>query len=117
MGDRANIIVKEDDEQVCLYTHWGGEGLPNTLHTAISRSKERWDDFAYLTRVIFCDMIREHINDLAGYGITQKVHDGNNKIIEINVRHQTIKIGENEPQSFCEFEKTPILHWETEKDE
>jgi hypothetical protein len=101
MGDRANIIVKSSEkegaEQVCLYTHWAGSTLPGTLKTALIRGKERWDDFQYLTRIIFCEMIKhsgESLDGLTGYGITQKLWDGEDSLIFVAVDEQQITIGE-----------------------
>jgi hypothetical protein len=98
MGDRANIIVKSSEkegaEQVCLYTHWAGSTLPGTLKTALIRGRERWDDFQYLTRIIFCEMIkRDGLDGLTGYGITQKPWDGSERLIFVAVDEQQVTIG------------------------
>lgn len=91
MGDRANIVVKQGDEQVCLYSHWGGSGLDGVLARALKRGKSRWDDFQYLTRIIFCEMIdKEEWRELTGYGISQNVHDGDDKVIVVNVGTGTV---------------------------
>ncbi len=88
MGDRANIVLKEGTgekaEQVCLYTHWNGERLPGILKIALIRGKERWDDFQYLTRIIFCEMLKQDsdgLNGIYGYGITQRPWDGAERVL------------------------------------
>jgi hypothetical protein len=109
MGDRANIIVKngekEGDEQVCLYTHWAGSELPGTLKIALIRGNERCDDFQYLTRIIFCEMLKrggKDLDGLTGYGITQKPWDGSDKIILVIVSSQQVIIDEKK-YSFEEY--------------
>jgi hypothetical protein len=104
MGDRANIIVKSGSERVCLYTHWAGSNLPKTLKSALKRGKSRWDDFQYLTRIIFCEMIGDDTKGLTGFGITQDIHDNENEILEVNIDNQTVNgisfinyIDQNEP--------------------
>jgi hypothetical protein len=92
MGDRANVQVKDGESNVFLYTHWSGSELPKTLKTALIRGKERWTDGQYLARIIFCEMVRDDIDDMTGYGISSVVGDGGDRIIVVNVDEQTIKI-------------------------
>ena len=73
MGDRGMIVVDNGygGNQIGLYTHWFGSNLLNTLQKALQKGKDRWDDPAYLARIIFCEMIAEDsTNDgLTGFGI------------------------------------------------
>ncbi len=57
MGDRANVLIKEDskDGGVFLYTHCSGSDLPKILQKAIAK-KWRWGDSPYLARIIFDQM-------------------------------------------------------------
>lgn len=41
MGDRANIIVTNENERVVFYTHWSGTDLPDILSAALRRGKSR----------------------------------------------------------------------------
>ena len=41
MGDRGNIIVKDGDSTVYLYTHWSGSRLNETLKQALIRGKDK----------------------------------------------------------------------------
>jgi hypothetical protein len=111
MGDRANVVVKESDEQVCLYTHWNGYELPSVLQAALKRGADRIDDFQYITRIIFCDMVRGHENDLTGYGITQKVHDGDRQIITVDLDKTTVAVNEKEPILITDFVKLESVSW------
>ena len=101
MGDRANIIVKAGGEQVCLYTHWGGSELPQTLLTALSR-KVRWDDFQYLTRIIFCEML-DDLEGETGFGITNRVYDDEYGPLTVDVDNQTVRFDGEGPMSFDDY--------------
>lgn len=91
MGCRGNIVVKYNDERVCLYSHWKGDELINILKTSLERGKSRLDDFQYITRIIFCDMINGHESELTGYGITQNIWDSNGYDIHVDINKQIIK--------------------------
>ncbi|QDP57889.1 MAG: hypothetical protein Unbinned1693contig1002_33 [Prokaryotic dsDNA virus sp.] len=96
MGDRGNIIVKYNEDIVYLYTHWGGSELYDVLKRALSR-KERWNDPSYLTRIIFCEMVKDDVEGSTGYGISSTAGDGGTDII-VDVAKQTVQ-----GQSFEEF--------------
>jgi len=105
MGDRGNIVVKDKDDQVVLYTHWDGRELPEILKKALNRGRERWGDAQYLARIIFCEMLSspDELNETTGYGITAKVWDNERPIITVCVDQQNISIERGEPYSFQEF--------------
>lgn len=72
MGDRGNIIIRDEGApDLYLYTHWNGSDLPKTLKRALSR-KERWEDSAYLARIIFCEMVKGSEADATGFGILDR---------------------------------------------
>jgi hypothetical protein len=85
MGDRANILVKDSYDQngVYLYTHWGGTDLPFTLQEALKK-KWRWGDTSYLTRIIFCEMVKGEEEGETGFGISSKVGDGDDRILVVD---------------------------------
>jgi len=56
MGDRSNVIVKSGGEQIVFYSHWAGKEIYLDVKSALGR-KERWDDFQYLNRIIFCSIV------------------------------------------------------------
>jgi hypothetical protein len=103
MGDRANVIVKTGDEQVCLYSHWGGTELPATLRAAMKRGKDRWHDSPYLARVIFCEMVKGQEMTLTGFGISPSIGDGKDKVLTVDVNEQTVQINDKPPMSFAAF--------------
>jgi hypothetical protein len=103
MGDRANVVVKESGEQVCLYTHWSGYELPGTLRSAMKRGESRLDDSQYLARIIFCEMVRGREMDTTGFGISQNIGDGGNQVIVVDVDNATVTINDNEAMTFSDF--------------
>lgn len=93
MGDRANIHTHtREDTGIYLYTHWGGFELPGTLKAALKR-RQRWDDDAYLNRIIFCEMVKNHVGEETGFGISTYMPDNQYPIIEVMVDSQVIQIG------------------------
>jgi hypothetical protein len=88
MGDRGNIIVKDGDSTVYLYTHWTGSDLPSSIRASLRRSKDRWDDGQYLARVLFQDMVGKDTG-ISGFGISSTMGDGGTDI-EVNVDTQTV---------------------------
>ena len=101
MGDRGNIKVGN----VYLYIHWGGSTLKGVLIRALKR-KQRWNDEAYLTRIIFCEMMAEEQESLdgeTGFGISTKIQDNEHPILEVDCKTQTIKIEGNVIATFREF--------------
>lgn len=91
MGDRANVKVVDGDSTVFLYTHWSGTELPGILKTALAR-KVRWDDGAYLTRIIFQEMVGDDTGE-SGYGISSTVGDGEDRVLIVDVGTQTVEWG------------------------
>ena len=92
MGDRANICVKEDqnDNGVYLYTHWTGTELPATLQTALAK-KWRWSDSAYLARIIFDVMTDGDRGSETGYGISTFICDGQDRVLEVDCSAQRVR--------------------------
>lgn len=95
MGDRANVLVKYNGEQVCLYTHWSGSDLPEILRNALVKGSDRIEDFQYITRIIFQAMIGDDKSN-TGFGISQNIHDGDRAVIIFDVESQNITIKEKE---------------------
>lgn len=94
IGDRGNLVVKGyDDRQVYLYSHWGGTNLPGTLSRALVAGESRWNDEAYLARVIFAHMIEGRpVDDTTGYGISARLGDNEHAILVVNAVQQTVEV-------------------------
>lgn len=105
MGDRANIVVLQPKgdkvaqvtdalfakgrERIYLYSHWGGSELPQVLQTVLAR-KERWDDHPYLTRIIFCAMVKGDEGGETGYGISTSRPDNEHDYLVVDCDAQTV---------------------------
>lgn len=112
MGDRANVYVKNPytpNDGVYLYSHWGGTDLPGTVQKALQK-EWRWDDHAYLTRIIF-DAMTDGSRDMeTGFGIATEPCDGQERIVEIDVKDQTVVIGKRQ-WSFSDYCKLESVGW------
>jgi hypothetical protein len=94
MGDRANIVVKQgkDLPPVILYTHWEGYELPETLRFALAK-RWRWNDHAYLTRIIFDVMTAGSQGEETGFGISTGLPDNEHPLLIVDPTDQTVAVG------------------------
>ena len=98
MGCRGTIEIwnnaaapKSEERPVVLYTHWGAKRMLNDLITTLKR-KERWNDTAYLSRMIFCEMMGDYTRGSTGYGIlTDNVGDAEEEIVVDMDRQEVIR--------------------------
>lgn len=92
MGDRANIVVLQgrDLPPVVLYTHWTGYSLPETLQAALAK-KWRWDDHAYLTRIIFDMMTEASHDEETGFGISTGLPDNSYPLLVVDPDKQEVR--------------------------
>ena len=119
MGDRANVVLHEaEDRRVFLYTHWGGSNLPETVRVALAR-RQRWNDPAYLGRIVFSEMIgdAETLKLETGFGISATVGDNSYPYIVIDGERQEIRF--EDPDSggtiarytFEEYARQKVAGW------
>ena len=111
MGDRGNIFVrqrgKDPDapnapEGIYLYTLWAGDGIQGVVRAALAR-KERWDDAAYLTRILWDALVpADDRGKPTGYGLSLFIEDNDNEIVEVDTLTYRVVIGEKS-WSFDEF--------------
>tara|TARA_Y100000310_G_scaffold329677_1_gene399967 strand:- start:1566 stop:1934 length:369 start_codon:yes stop_codon:yes gene_type:complete len=112
MGCRGTIEIwengaapKDKESPVVLYTHWGANDMLSNLKTVLKR-KERWNDPPYLSRMIFCQMIKGEERDSTGYGImTNNICDAEKEIVVDCDRQEIIVKGKesNMTYTFSEF--------------
>ena len=104
MGARSNVCVRSKDysHEIYLYSHWDGSDLALILREALARGKDRWTDPPYLTRIIFSEMIRNEVNELTGYGISNYLTDNEYNILYVDTDSQTVSVGD-EVFTFEEF--------------
>jgi len=92
MGDRANIVVKQDDgTRIYLYTHWRGYELPGILQAALERGSDRWDDLQYLSRIIFQQMMGGDTGT-TGFGISAAPGDNEHPYLVVDCDAQTVTV-------------------------
>lgn len=95
MGDRANIFIQDqftDGEGVYLYSHWGGvshlaRGVEALQHDF---ARARWNDGAYLARVVFQQILDADGLNETGYGISTYLLDNEYPILVVDTRHQLV---------------------------
>lgn len=115
MGDRGNIVVKQNrrdqnDTYIYLYTHWSGSDIGQTLQNALKRSKDRWEDEQYLTRIIFSEMIKDSVMDTDGFGISTYQGDNEHDFLVVDSAKQTVsRVKEGDPGA------TPKKSWSFDK--
>lgn len=120
MGDRGNIVVIDNEQKVFLYAHWKGCDLPDIAQRALNRGRGRWNDPAYLTRIIFCDMIGNDLKGESGYGISPFIQDNEYPLLVVNCDKQEVYAeaigrfeirGEGKSYSFEDFSKLQDASW------
>jgi len=94
MGDRGNIIVRstsynsEKPSDIYLYTHSKGSYIKDVLKAALLR-RERWDDPAYLTRIIFNELQGDDRGSI-GFGISCGICDNEHPLLFVDVDKQEV---------------------------
>lgn len=117
MGERANIRLHfetndTDGQDIYLYSHWDGGDLALTLQKALAR-RERWNDDAYLARIIANEVFHKAYGEETGYGLAPYECDNNYNIVHVDLGLKTVTIGEVE-WTFEEYVKAPeadIKRW------
>jgi hypothetical protein len=95
MGDRANFgFRQEDDSIIFLYGHWAGEGMLNTLATAIHKARPRWTDESYATRICISQIIGDEWNEETGWGISTTFGDNEHSVPIVNWQDQAVSLYE-----------------------
>jgi hypothetical protein len=109
MGDRSNIKIYQNDDAdnaIFLYTHWRGSEIYGILKRVLLR-RERWEDSPYLTRMIFCEMVKGDENGSTGFGISTSILDNEHTVIGVNCVDQeiTFEDGDGNIKSSISFEQ------------
>ena len=109
MSTSAQILVRNGLETVYLYQHHNGTNLKAKLRKALARAGGQKRDFAYLCRIIFCEMIRGDENALDGtmdYGIDSrpaKVTYGT-WIVDVNAQMISFRLRGEYLKEVCNFD-------------
>jgi len=94
MGDRANIVVLDQDDRagktgLFLYTHWSGSELPEHLLAGLTKGEDRWTDGQYLARILFQELLNGNTGT-TGYGLSTSLGDNSYPLLVVDVERQTI---------------------------
>ena len=70
MGARTTFqFITEGEQQIVLYSHWGGETKTQDLARAIAQAKPRWGDDTYSLRIMVSRLIGTNWENETGYGL------------------------------------------------
>lgn len=109
MGDRGNIVIRDRGGEVFFYTHWNGHKRKDVLRRALAKNW-RWDDGAYLARIIFCEMVKGQENEETGFGISTYICDNSYPLLIVDVDEQNVY--ERDPDDDKGKRLSPVLSFE-----
>lgn len=113
MGDRASIKLRFEnaddgrEQAIYLYSHWDGRDVLDTLFAALNR-RERWDDSAYLARIIANELFAPHLGEETGYGLSPYELDREYPLLVVDLQTQSVSNDEEYAESFEDFISTPM---------
>ena len=90
MGDRCNIVMKQEGNEgyVFFYGHWSGSDFVHAVQRALKK-KWRWDDAAYLARIIWDEFCLERGQE-TGFGIATRLIDNEHDLCVIDVEKKLV---------------------------
>jgi hypothetical protein len=96
MGDRNNIkVTYHTGDSLYLYTHWRGSELREIVQRCFDKSG-RVEDESYFTRVLFCEMLGDNLQDWrgeTGFGIATYAPDQDYGNDMIHIDYSTAERG------------------------
>lgn len=87
---REQINRNCDVPKIYFYTHWGALDLEDDLRRALIRGKSRWEDPAYLARIIFSELVQHEVLGTTGFGIDVVECDPEYPTIEVDLEKRTV---------------------------
>jgi hypothetical protein len=103
MGDRGQVYIHHGSEPgVYLYTHWGASSLPATVGVAM-RKRWCWDDWEYLARIVFEEMISADRGGETGFGIGTSLHDDVWRVVDVDCGSRRVHIDDVFDGTFEQF--------------
>ena len=92
MGNRSNIVVKDKYSKVYFYGHDMGLSYIPILRAALLRGSERYNDAAYLGRIVFCEMVKGREADTLGFGISSRLTDNEQPLLIVDCDKQEVRL-------------------------
>lgn len=115
MGDRANIIIRQaEGQQVILYGHWSGEEYVARAKQALAK-RWRWDDAAYLARIVYDCFVGDQAGTETGFGISTTFCDGEHPVLVIDVERQRVYFEAMPGRSYTEPSARAANGWTFEE--
>jgi len=110
MGDRAMAEIKTKEGSLYLYTHWGGNSLPDRAKEAIKFAKGRWSDTPYAVRILVDQLTKEGRDEQTGFGLmltpnAEDEYNRNNPSVVIDLVAYTLEIKIKNQVSLLPFEE------------
>lgn len=110
MNIKGNICVQERfGGRIYLYTHTHGFDTFDILKAALIKGKSKWNDEQYLTRIIFCELIKRDLNGISNYGISSFVAENDLPIFVVDVYNSNILLEDGRCLSTCLY---PGVIWD-----
>lgn len=91
MGDRGNIVVRDEEGSVWFYTHWRGSDILDVAFKALSL-KERWEDTPYLARIVFDTLTEGSTGGSTGFGISLSKGDNEHEVVVIDTAAKKVYV-------------------------
>lgn len=72
MGDRAVVGFRDNSSSptIFLYSHWSGSSMNELLSMALEKSRGRWGDSSYATRIAISQIVGDEWNSELGWGLS-----------------------------------------------
>ena len=92
MGTRAQCFIV--DAGIYLYQHYDGYDLPQIVRDSLAteRAQNRANDPEYLARIVFEDMINDHLGTETGYGIGTTQHRDIEYLVTVECANRTLTV-------------------------
>jgi hypothetical protein len=113
MGARTNFVIKttpNPDENIVLYSHWGGDESETAFAYAINKAMPRiqMGDTSYATRIIVSQLIGSDWDSETGFGlyVGEISHEEQYQYKEIDLVDNTVTIGDHTTsiQAFLDYQ-------------
>jgi hypothetical protein len=110
VGARTNFVIKtteNENENIVLYSHWGGDSGVQDFAWAIKKAMPRYGDNSYFTRIIVSSLINADWDSETGFGlyVGPVNHEESYEYKEIDLVNGTVTIGDHTTsiQAFLEY--------------
>lgn len=111
MGARTNFVIKTgSDEQLVVYSHWGGHDGEDTLARAVKAALPRIEmgDIPYATRILVSQIVGSDWDSETGFGlyVGEICSEEEFQYKEIDLVNRTVTVGNHTTsiQAFLDYQ-------------